>query len=97
MKGGGRPAGSAAAGQRHTVGLRSDGKVVAGGDNDDGPCEVGGWSGIGLPGSVVSRLLNRRFLLFRGTHALTIRCQRLLRRLESLFPSLPKSNDESDA
>ena len=37
---------SIAAGQHHTVGLRSDGTVVAVGDNDDGECDVGGWSDI---------------------------------------------------
>jgi alpha-tubulin suppressor-like RCC1 family protein len=32
-----------AAGECHTVGLKSDGTVVAVGGNDDGQCDVGGW------------------------------------------------------
>ena len=32
------------AGDSHTVGLKSDGTVVAVGDNDSGQCNVGGWS-----------------------------------------------------
>jgi alpha-tubulin suppressor-like RCC1 family protein len=32
-----------AAGRRHTVGLRSDGTVVAAGTNDHGQCGVGAW------------------------------------------------------
>ncbi len=35
-----------AAGISHTVGLRSDGTVVAVGDNYWGQCDVGGWTGI---------------------------------------------------
>ena len=35
-----------AAGSRHTVGLKSDGTVVAVGDSDDGQCDVGGWTDI---------------------------------------------------
>jgi len=35
-----------AAGRYHTVGLRSDGTVVAVGYNWDGQCNVGDWSGI---------------------------------------------------
>ena len=35
-----------AAGRWHTVGLRSDGTVVATGDNDDGQCDVDSWSDI---------------------------------------------------
>jgi hypothetical protein len=35
-----------AAGQAHTVGLKSDGTVVAVGANDEEQCEVGGWSDI---------------------------------------------------
>ncbi|TET74131.1 MAG: hypothetical protein E3J42_05770, partial [Dehalococcoidia bacterium] len=35
-----------AAGFYHTVGLKSDGTVVAVGDNDDGQCDVGGWTDI---------------------------------------------------
>jgi hypothetical protein len=35
-----------AGGGFHTVGLKSDGTVVAVGRNDDGQCDVGGWTGI---------------------------------------------------
>jgi len=35
-----------AAGAYHTVGLKSDGTVVAVGDNHDGKCNVGGWTDI---------------------------------------------------
>jgi hypothetical protein len=35
-----------AAGGRHTVGIRPDGTVVATGNNDDGQCNVDGWTGI---------------------------------------------------
>jgi hypothetical protein len=35
-----------AAGQVHTVGLKSDGTVVAVGHNDEGQCDVGGWTDI---------------------------------------------------
>ena len=35
-----------AAGIRHTVGLKSDGSVVAVGDNCYGQCDVDGWAGI---------------------------------------------------
>lgn len=35
-----------ALGSRHTVGLRSDGTVVAAGDNADGQCGVSGWTGV---------------------------------------------------
>jgi len=38
--------GMLAAGGGHTVGLRSDGTVVAVGNNDDGQCNVGGWTDI---------------------------------------------------
>ena len=34
------------AGGHHTVGLESDGTVVAVGDNSDGECDVDGWNGI---------------------------------------------------
>ena len=34
------------AGDYHTVGLRADGTVIAAGDNDDGQCDVGGWTDI---------------------------------------------------
>ncbi len=34
------------AGGDHTVGLKSDGTVVATGDNDDGQCNVSAWSNI---------------------------------------------------
>ena len=37
------------AGDHHTVGLREDGTVVAVGDNDDGQCNVRGWSDIIVP------------------------------------------------
>lgn len=37
------------AGLRHTVGLKSDGTVVAMGDNDYGQCDVNGWTDIKLP------------------------------------------------
>jgi alpha-tubulin suppressor-like RCC1 family protein len=39
-----------AAGCAHTIGLKSDGKVVAVGDNDYGQCDVFDWHGIQLPG-----------------------------------------------
>jgi uncharacterized repeat protein (TIGR02543 family) len=35
-----------AAGGRHTVGIRPDGTVVATGNNDDGQCNVNGWTDI---------------------------------------------------
>jgi alpha-tubulin suppressor-like RCC1 family protein len=35
-----------AGGDLHTLGLKSDGIVVAVGDNRDGQCDVGGWTGI---------------------------------------------------
>jgi hypothetical protein len=35
-----------AAGGRHTVGIRPDGTVVATGNNDDGQCNVDGWTDI---------------------------------------------------
>ncbi|MBM3132385.1 MAG: hypothetical protein FJZ95_05065, partial [Chloroflexi bacterium] len=35
-----------AAGNGHTVGLKSDGTVVAVGENDDGQCDVTGWNDI---------------------------------------------------
>lgn len=35
-----------AAGRRHTVGLKSDGTVVAVGNNEYGQCDVCGWRGI---------------------------------------------------
>ena len=34
------------AGTKHTVGLKSDGTVVAVGSNDCGQCNVGGWTDI---------------------------------------------------
>ncbi|MEH7753854.1 RCC1 domain-containing protein, partial [Bacillus toyonensis] len=40
-----------AAGCAHTVGLKSDGTVVAVGNNEFGQCDVGSWSGILLPGN----------------------------------------------
>ncbi|WP_234813697.1 RCC1-like domain-containing protein, partial [Bacillus mycoides] len=38
-----------AAGCAHTVGLKSDGTVVAVGDNEYGQCDVDSWHGIRLP------------------------------------------------
>jgi alpha-tubulin suppressor-like RCC1 family protein len=35
-----------AAGRRHTVGLKSNGTVVAVGRNNDGECNVSGWHDI---------------------------------------------------
>jgi NADH:ubiquinone oxidoreductase subunit len=35
----------------HTLGLKSDGTVVAVGDNEFGQCDVSGWRGIQLPGN----------------------------------------------
>ena len=37
---------SIAVGYKHTVGLRKDGTVIAVGHNDDGECDVSGWSDI---------------------------------------------------
>ena len=37
-----------ATGGRHTVGIRPDGTVVATGNNDDGQCNVDGWTDIGF-------------------------------------------------
>ncbi|MFC1927785.1 hypothetical protein ACFLW7_04325 [Chloroflexota bacterium] len=37
-----------AGGGRHTVGVRPDGTVVATGNNDDGQCNVDGWTDIGF-------------------------------------------------
>ena len=45
MGGANRPTGMSAGGD-HTVALRSDGTVVAAGDNDDGQCDVSGWSDV---------------------------------------------------
>ena len=45
------PKDTIAAGYRHTVGLKSDGTVVAVGDNEYGQCDVSGWRGIQLPGN----------------------------------------------
>ncbi|WP_240986091.1 RCC1 domain-containing protein [Acididesulfobacillus acetoxydans] len=39
-----------AAGCAHTIGLKSDGTVVAVGDNEYGQCDVSDWRGIQLPG-----------------------------------------------
>ena len=36
----------AAAGKNHTVGLKSDGTVVAAGANENGQCEIGGWTDV---------------------------------------------------
>lgn len=38
-----------AAGQTHTVGLKSDGTVVPVGRNIHGKCEVSGWTDILMP------------------------------------------------
>ena len=38
------------AGCRHSVGLKSDGTVIAAGDNKCGQCDTSGWNGIQLPG-----------------------------------------------
>ena len=40
-----------AAGRCHTVGLKSDGTVVAVGNNEFGQCDVGSWRDIRLPGN----------------------------------------------
>jgi alpha-tubulin suppressor-like RCC1 family protein len=37
------PKGPIAAGRRHTIGLKSDGTVMAVGDNKFGQCDVSGW------------------------------------------------------
>ena len=37
------------AGDYHTVGLKSDGTVVAVGRNEKGQCNVSDWTGIKLP------------------------------------------------
>ncbi|HDX9610461.1 TPA: RCC1 repeat protein [Bacillus toyonensis] len=44
------PKDSIAAGCAHTVGLKSDGTVVAVGNNEFGQCDVGSWRNIRLPG-----------------------------------------------
>jgi alpha-tubulin suppressor-like RCC1 family protein len=36
-------------GELHTVGLKSDGTLIAVGDNDWGQCDVRGWAGIRTP------------------------------------------------
>lgn len=41
-----------AAGWFHTMGLRSDGTVVAAGRNNNGQCDVSGWRNIKLPANV---------------------------------------------
>ncbi|WP_420910304.1 RCC1-like domain-containing protein [Neobacillus muris] len=43
-----RPQETIAAGRRHAVGLKSDGTVMAVGDNEYGQCEVSSWRGIQL-------------------------------------------------
>lgn len=45
------PKDTLAAGNRHTVRLKSDGTVVAVGDNEYGQRDVSGWRGIPLPGN----------------------------------------------
>ncbi|MCD8089247.1 MAG: hypothetical protein LUD81_01235, partial [Clostridiales bacterium] len=37
---------SVSAGNWHTIGLKTDGTVVAAGDQEKGRCDGGGWSGI---------------------------------------------------
>lgn len=44
------PKDTIAAGRGHTVALKSDGTVVAVGDNTYGQCDVGRWLNIRLPG-----------------------------------------------
>lgn len=44
------PRATIAAGRRHTIGLKSDGTVVAVGDNEFGQCNVNDWRDIQLPG-----------------------------------------------
>ena len=43
---GNSPIVAVAAGKKHTVGLKSDGTVVATGSNGFGKCDVGGWRDI---------------------------------------------------
>jgi alpha-tubulin suppressor-like RCC1 family protein len=38
-----------AAGCAHTIGLQTNGTVLAVGDNEYGQCDVSGWCGIKLP------------------------------------------------
>lgn len=45
------PKGTIAAGRGHTVALKSDGTVVAVGDNTYGQCNVSSWHNIRLPGN----------------------------------------------
>ena len=45
------PKDTIAAGRRHTVALKSDGTVMAVGDNKYGQCDVSRWRGIQLPGN----------------------------------------------
>src|SRR3954467_2232298 len=40
------PKDTIAAGRRHTIGLKSDGSVIAVGDNKNGQCNVSGWLDI---------------------------------------------------
>lgn len=44
------PQNTIAAGRRHTVGLKSNGTVMAAGDSKYGQCDVNGWHGIQIPG-----------------------------------------------
>lgn len=37
------------AGNGHTIGLKADGTVVVTGWNDDGQCDVSGWTDIKVP------------------------------------------------
>lgn len=45
-----RPKDAIAADCRHSVGLKSDGTVIATGDNKYGQCDANGWRGIRLSG-----------------------------------------------
>ncbi len=40
-----------ALGCRHTLGLKSDGTVIAVGDNKYGQCDVSGWHDVRRPGN----------------------------------------------
>ena len=65
---------SVACGNRHTAGLKSDGTVVASGDNEDGQCNVSDWKdivsvacggyhtvGLKSDGKVISTVNNRQY------------------------------------
>ena len=40
-------------GSQYTIGLRSDGTVVATGENDDGQCNVSTWKDIRIPDRLI--------------------------------------------